>query len=369
MTLWLILALMTAAAIAAVIWPLGRVGVRGRIGNDVAVYRDQLEEIERDLEAGSIGTAEAAAARVEVSRRLLAADGSETVATAAPVRAKRIAAVAVLVAMPVLAGGLYLRLGSPDLPGLPIAQRSTAPSGQQSIAALLERVEAHLDQSPDDGRGWELVAPVYLRLERYDDAVKARRNALRLLGPSADRESDLGEALLAAGNGVVTGDAKAAFDRAIALDARNVKARFFMGLAAEQDGKPADAARIWGGMIADAPAGAPWIGFVREALGRVDPAQAAAAPGPTGADMAAASEMSPDQRDQMIRSMVERLATKLKQDGSDAEGWLRLIRAYMVLGERDKARAAATDARGALAGEPDKLRRLDDGVKGMGLDG
>lgn len=366
MMLWLILALMTAAAIMAVIWPLGRRAEPAQAGNDIAVYRDQLEEIERDVAAGSIGATEAAAARVEVSRRLIAAADVAEIAAKPTVRGKRIAAVVALVVVPAIAAAFYLRLGSPDLPGQPLAQRTVPPD--QSIMALVERVETHLEQSPNDGRGWELLAPVYLRLERFDDAVRARRNALGLLGPTADRESDFGEALMAAANGVISEEAKAAFDRAMALDASNVKARYFSGLAAEQDGKPADAATIWRKLVADAPAGAPWVGFVRQSLARVDPAQAAA-PGPSSADVAAAGEMSGDQRNQMIRGMVERLAARLKQDGSDPEGWLRLVRAYMVLGERDKARAAANDARGALAGAPDKLRQFDDSVKGFGLDG
>jgi cytochrome c-type biogenesis protein CcmH len=79
--------------------------------------------------------------------------------------------------------------------------------------------------------------------------------------------------------------------------------------------------------------------------------------------------MSPQQRQEMIAGMVARLADRLKTDGSDADGWLRLMRAYMVLGERDKARAAAADARRALAGEADKVQRIDELVKGLGLEG
>ena len=110
-----------------------------------------------------------------------------------------------------------------------------------------------------------------MRLGRYDDAVKARRNSLRLLGPTAEREADLGEALTGAANGIVTAEAKAAFDRALALDPEDFRARYFSGLAAEQDGRPKDAADIWTKLLAGAPADAAWIGFVRESLLRVDP--------------------------------------------------------------------------------------------------
>jgi cytochrome c-type biogenesis protein CcmH len=378
--LWLLLALMTAAAIFAVLWPLGRRPAAAASASDLAVYRDQLAEIERDRSAAAIGAVEAEAARVEVSRRLIAAADarkadlasaeSETLETkAASLRRRRFAAVAALLAMPLLAGSLYLVLGSPNLPGQPLAERIAAAHGGNSLESLLARVETHLGQNPDDGRGWEVIAPVYMRLQRYDDAAQARRNALRLLGETAERESALGEALVGVADGVVTADAKGAFERAVSLDAKDVKAHFFLGLAAEQDGNRAEAARLWGELLAQAPAGAPWIDLVRESLARVGGSPNATAPGPKAEDMAAASKLAPEQRDQMVRGMVERLATRLREDGTDVEGWLRLVRAYMVLGERERARAAASDARRALVKDPDKIRRLDDGVKGLGLEG
>ncbi len=224
-----------------------------------------------------------------------------------------------------------------------------------------------------------MVGPVYMRLGRYDDAVKARRNALRLLESTAVREADLGEALTGAANGIVTAEAKAAFDRALRLDPGDFRARYFSGLAAEQDGRPKDAAEIWRRLLEGAPGDAGWTGFVREALLRVDPgatlppsrpnAASPDAPGPGAADIAAASQMSPEQRDTMVRGMVARLAERLKQDGSDVEGWLRLLRAYMVLGDKEQARASAGEARRALEGNADGLRRLDDAIKGLGLEG
>jgi cytochrome c-type biogenesis protein CcmH len=375
--LWLLLALMTGAAVFAVLWPLGRRRGAAPSASDLAVYRDQLEEIERDRAAHAIGPVEAEAARVEVSRRLIAAADAQKADLksgaaenkAASLRRRRLAAIVALLAVPLLAAGLYLKLGSPNLPGQPLAERIAAAHGGNSLESLLARVEGHLGQNPDDGRGWEVIAPVYMRLQRYEDAAQARRNALRLLGESAERESALGEALVGAADGVVTADAKGAFERALSLDEKEVKASFFLGLAAEQDGKRSDAARIWRELLARAPAGASWVDLVRESLARVGEPSPAAAPGPNAEDAAAASQLAPEQRDQMIRGMVERLATRLRADGSDVEGWLRLVRAYMVLGERDRARAAASDARRALTKEPDKLRRLDDGFKGLGLDG
>jgi cytochrome c-type biogenesis protein CcmH len=370
MTLWLILALMTAAAIFAVLWPLGRRNEL-RADSDLAVYRAQLDEVEADRAAGRIVEADAQAARVEVSRRLIAAaDAAATVSApvAAPWR-RRTMAVAVLVLLPIGAASLYLQFGSPGESGQPFAARRAALPQQNAIPELIARVEAHLAQNPEDGHGWEVLAPVYVQIGRYDEAAKALQNALRLLGANAVREADLGEALAAAAGGIVTADAKAAFQRSLAFDSGEVKARFFLGLAAEQDGNRAEAATLWRDLLAKAPANAPWIDTVRQALARAEGTAPPVPPAPINKDVAAVNELAPEQRSEMVVGMVARLAERLKNDGSNVEGWLQLLRSYMVLGERDKARAAASDARRALASEPDKLRRVEEMIKGLGLEG
>jgi cytochrome c-type biogenesis protein CcmH len=205
-----------------------------------------------------------------------------------------------------------------------------------------------------------------LRLGRFDDAVKARRHVLEYGGDSAQRQADLGEALVAAANGVVTVDAKRAFDQAVSREPADAKARFYLGLAAQQDGNTARAADIWQKLLKDAPPGAPWATTVQQALAS---AGKDAAPGPTASDVAAASRMNEAERGEMVRGMVSGLAERLKQDGSDVEGWLRLLRAYMVLGERNKANEAASDARRALANDPEKVRRIDEFAKASGLKG
>jgi cytochrome c-type biogenesis protein CcmH len=373
--LWLVFALMTAAAIFAVLWPLARKRSFDRGVPDVAVYRDQLDEIERDRANGTLGGAEADAARVEVSRRLLTAAGAQHPLPAAPglsLRHRRWVGNAALLAIPFGVLAVYLGLGSPSLPGQPLAQRLATPPDTSSIASLIARVETHLEREPNDGRGWEVIAPVYMRLGRFEDAVRAYRSSLKLLGETADRQASLGEALAGAATGVVTADAKAAFERALVLDAANPRAQFYLGIAAQQDGRATEAVERWQSLIARAPADAPWLPHVREALARVEPAAVAekpVTPGPSAQDVAAAADMPASERDQMVRGMVERLAARLSADGSDVDGWLRLMRAYVVLGEIGKARAAATDARRALATDPAKLRRIDEGAKNFGLDG
>jgi cytochrome c-type biogenesis protein CcmH len=371
MTLWIIFAVMTAAAVLAVLWPLGRKSSDRGAGGDRLVYQDQLKEIDRDRAVGLIGDAEAESARIEISRRLLAAVDAESVVPQqssyeAKVRHRRAAVVAIVV-VPLIAFTSYLKLGSPEIPGQSAFARANAPEEDSSIASLIGQVENHLARNPNDGAGWEVIAPVYLRLGRFSDAVMARKKSLALNGDTSARQSDLGEALVAAADGVVTDEAKLAFQRAVAGDAHNAKARFFIGLADEQDGNRDGAAKEWRALLNDAPADAPWKELVRTALARVSTAPATG--GPSAADIAAAENMPEAQRTEMVRGMVQRLSERLHADGKDVDGWIRLVRAYAVLGDRDKAKDAAADARRALSDQPDQVKRIDDLVRGLGLEG
>jgi cytochrome c-type biogenesis protein CcmH len=367
MSLWFVFALMTAAAVFAVLWPLGRRGRPQQQGSEAAVYKDQLTEIDRDVAAGLIGSSEAVAARVEISRRLLAAaDNQRDPAIASSLGLRRSAAIIALVGLPIMAVAFYLPLGSPRLGDFPLAQRTRAPDAAQPLDSLVAQVEAHLEKNPTDGRGWNVLAPVLARLGRYDDAVRAYRNSIAYNGDSAQRRADLGEAIAGAAGGVVTAEAKAEFERAIALNADEVKASYFLGVAAEQDGRTAEAASIWRAMLAKAPSDAPWRSLVQAALARIAGSTAPVLPDDA---VAAAKDMSETDRSAMIRGMVERLAGRLKENGDDVEGWLRLVRAYMVMGDRDKAKSALADARQAVAKDAERLRQLNEGLKNLGLDG
>lgn len=271
MLFWSLLALMTGVAVFSVLWPLGFRHSKNIPASaaDAAVYRDQLAEVANDRARGLIADSEAEAARIEIARRLIGTskDSGESRSESSLTR-KRTAAILALAGVPLAALLLYLSLGSPELPEATPADRSFS-SAHPDVAMLLARVENHLAEKPDDGRGWELLAPLYLRLGRTADAVKARANALQLLGETANRQADLGEALVADANGVVTANARAAFDRATELDGNQSKARFFLGLAAEQDGRKDEARKIWQALAASAPADAPYLPAVRAALERV----------------------------------------------------------------------------------------------------
>jgi cytochrome c-type biogenesis protein CcmH len=373
MTLWSIFALMTAAAIFAVLWPLVR---RPRLANsasgaDLAIYRDQLDEIERDLAASLIGATEAVAARVEVSRRMISAFEHAKPKPAAPdknpnAKRRRVAAVILALLVPAIAIPVYLRIGSPKIPSAPFVERAVESPELQAINKMIAQAQARLERNPEDGRVWDALARLYMRVDRNEDSVMAWQTALRLLGENADREEGLGEALLALTAGVVTIEAKEAFARAVALDRNAVAARFYLGLAAEQEGKRDEAAGIWRDLIAAAPAGSPWVGSVRDALARVEGKPADNRSGPGGGDRAAADSLTPEQIVK-IRAMVERLAERLKRDGGDVEGWLQLVRSYAVLGDAGRARDAAINARNAIGQDSEKLRRLNEGARELGV--
>lgn len=367
MSLWFLFALMTIAAVFAVLWPLGRSARASQSGSETLVYKDQLTEVARDAQAGLIGTSEASAARIEIGRRLLAASASEQNETLTVNRAvRRAVSIVALVGLPLIAAAFYLQLGSPMIADFPLNERTRSVAATDTLEKLVAQVETILEKNPTDGRGWNVLAPVLMKLGRFDEAVRAFRNSITYNGDTAVRRSDLGEAIAAAANGVITTDAKNEFERALALDAQDVKARYFTALAAEQDGRPQEAVDIWRAMLASAPQDAPWKPLVQAALARIG---GVSAPQISDETIASADGMAAGERATMIRGMVDRLATRLKTDGDDVEGWLRLVRAYMVLGETGKAKTALADARAAVSKNPERLRQLNDGLKSLGLDG
>ncbi len=337
----------------------------------LAIYRDQLSEVDRDVGRGLIGESEAAAARTEIARRLIHAGEAETGAPVPPPansRARRLATAAAIV-MPIAALGLYVVVGSPQLPDEPLAARLSAPPQGQDIATLVTRVEQHLAANPDDGAGWQVVAPVYLRLGRFNDAVRAYQNALRILGSTADTEAGLGQALVAVSDGTVTADARDAFERAEKLAPDDPLPRFFLALALGQEGRHDDAVAAWHALLADAPADAPWVPAARQQLAELEGTAppVAPAPGPNAADVQAASQLDPSQQHAMIEGMVAKLAAQLETDTGDADGWARLIRSYMVLDRPTDARAALDKAHAALASDADKTAIVDATARDVGL--
>lgn len=371
--LWGIFALLTAVAVLAVLWPLTRrspgPAADGEAG-DRALYVEQIDEIERSAAAGELSATEAGAARAEIGRRLLAVARREHESTGPAVgsRVVRVVAAVCILCIPLGAVAVYASLGAPSVPDAPRSARLDGGVEGQSIASLVARVEDHLTKNPNDERGWAAIAPIYLRLGRADDAATAFRTVIALKGPTSDTETGLGEALALAAGGVVTADARVAFEKAAELDPSNVKPRFYLALALSQEGRTDDARAAWDRIIASAKGDEPWLEVARVERARLDPAApegGPAMPGPSAEDVKAAAGMSGGDRQAMIEGMVSRLSERLDADGGSPEEWARLVRAQMVLGRRDAAVAALAKARAAFPDDPAAKATLDAASEGL----
>jgi cytochrome c-type biogenesis protein CcmH len=363
MVLWIVFAVMTGASAFALLWPLSRAkpSLENGVGDATSLYRAQVAEIERDAGRGLILPAEAEAARAEAARRLLrasenAASGPDDAAGAH--RRRKIASLAVLAVVPVVALGLYARQGAPSLPGQPLSARLSTDPTRLDIDAAVARIENHLALNPGDVRGWDVIAPIYLRLGRAEDAIRAFENAVRQGGPEAERLAGLGEARMIAAGGIVTAEAKAAFEQALALDPAAPRPRYFLAVALEQDGHRTEALDALRALASGAPTEAPWLPGVRQ---RIASLEAPAGPGDTLA------ALPPAARQEAIRGMVQGLAERLETSGGSLEEWSRLIRARIVLGDAPAARAALATARERLGGQPGASEGLDTLARDLGL--
>lgn len=341
MLFWIVAAAMTFAVCLLLLAPLARdrAGVLSSRDHELEVYKDQLREIDRDRARGLIEDGEAEMARAEIGRKAIrlseiVEEGTKT-ASSRPL-GRWVGAIAVL-SLPLVSWGLYAATGSPDYPGQPLQARLDRDPSQQSPEELIARAEAHLAANPDDARGWDVLAPIYLRLGRFDDAATAFANAIRLDSPTAARLAGQGEALTAAANGRVTEEAQALFSQALDIEPGNVRGRYFIGLASAQAGDRQGAEGVWRRMLSDLPQDSPWHGVIAQAIGEMD----------------VVPQVEAD-RTGMVESMVASLATRLDANHDDVDGWQRLIRSYMVLEREDDAQDALNRARAAFgAGSPE----------------
>ncbi len=264
--IWAVLAAMTAFAVAVLALPLRRARkVVARAAYDLAVYRDQLVELERDAARGLVDPAEAQAARAEIGRRMLAAAGTAEAADPAPAAGLRPMALAFAVAAPLAALSLYLASGSPRLPDRPYASRLDGgeESGEARIARLVGELQRRATERPDDPEIWQRIAVGLGALGRFDESVAAWRRVMRLTNDAAAFAGPFAEALVYEAQGSVTAEARALFERARAADPNDFRARFYLGLAKQQGGDPRAALQEWADMIALAPSDAPWLAMVR----------------------------------------------------------------------------------------------------------
>ncbi|MEX2455468.1 MAG: c-type cytochrome biogenesis protein CcmI [Rhodospirillaceae bacterium] len=368
MTLFALLAAMAALAIAVVAVPLLRAGRRApsRAAHELEIYRDQLDEVGRDIGRGLITPEQAEAARTEIGRRILALDGAaggRGEAADTPRRAPAIALMAA-VAVTVLAGAVYIAEGSPGLPGRPAAEaraeRDSQP-GESDLRRQVSELARALEAEPSDLPRWIALGDTLTGLREHAKAAVAYRQAARLAPDNADVVSREAEALTFAAEGQVTPEARSRFEDALDRNPGEPRALFYLGLADRQAGRLREALDRWLALEAASPPDAPWMAFLGPRIAQLalelgidrggltdmraqTEAPSAQSPGPTREQIEAAEEMSAEDRSAMIRSMVDRLAARLEENPDDPEGWMRLGRARSVLGESDAAKQAHAQA-------------------------
>lgn len=363
MAIWFIFALMTGLAIGAVLWPLSRraPAPAGQV-DERAFYEQRLAEIGRDAGSGYISVTEADAARAEAARRLLRetrsvpaglADGESEYA----LRRRRAASAIALSTIPLITLAIYGAIGSPDMLSQPIAERRARPVSHADAGDLIARMERHLAAKPDDGAGWEVLAPVYLRLGRPEEAVKAWANVLRLRGETPARLASYGEALVASSSGVVESFARELFERAAKGDPAAPMPKFYLAVAQAQDGDVNGARATFEALLKSAPPDAPWRGAVETRIAGLQ-RQAMAK------DIASAPA---EAQGAAIAGMVQGLAERLKANPDNPEGWRTLLRSYVVLGRKAEAGVALSDGLRALGARPEEAARFEAFARELGV--
>ncbi len=318
---------------------------------EVAVYRDQLQELERDRARGIIGDAESQAAGNEISRRLLNAAPQE-----APARGHSSAlGRSTILLVPLIALPLYAYYGNPKISDVPLQVRLQGAIVNQDFAALVASVETHLASDPNDLKGWQVLAPAYKHEKRWSDAAEAYANILRLAPASGENIADYAEMLVFDSEGMVTAEAHKAFLEALKIDPRNPRGRYFHALAVKQEGKTEEARKLFEAFLADSPANAAWRPMVEREIRDLSGAKV---PAPSNEQVAQVQAMSAGDQAAMIKNMMDGLEKKLGTDSRDLNGWLRLIRARVVSDDMEKARASLQTARNIFKDEPSSLESL-----------
>jgi cytochrome c-type biogenesis protein CcmH len=406
MMLWAILTVLTVVATVLVVIPLIRRLEQPKPASeaDVAVYREQLRSLEADVQAGQMSADEAQSVRVEVQRRLLtAANTSTPPSQPLPDGLKLKLGVGLAAVVALAATGLYALTGSPEVPASPYEQAKAAVDSQVAqaadqqaqvgeVTAMISGLENRLKTNPDNAEGWRMLGWSYFQVGQYAKSVEAYGKSIAITDNAPAVRSAYGEALTMAAGGTVTGPAQEQFRRTLKDDPADPRARFYLGLAREQQGDKPGALKDWMALLQSAPADAAWVpdlrsrvvalgdelGIdVRSELGDAGAAAPASVPPPTlpgGAlpappreAMEAAQAMTPADQAAMIRGMVDRLAQRLEENPRDADGWVRLMRSYMVLKDTAAAQTALNNGLKAFADAPTTQERLRADAQALGI--
>lgn len=364
---------------------------------DLIIYRDQLAEVDRDLARGVLPPEEAGRLRIEVQRRILEAGRSQPDAPNRKASHPALAGSAVVLAV-ILSGVIYLSLGAPGYPDLPIAERIansdaeyqnrpsqdtleaalpafTLPSDVDKITLdIVEQLRAAVAKNPEALQGQIYLAQQEANLGNYSAARFAQDAVIRLKGAqaNADDYANLGVIMVYAAQGIVSPQAEAAFTEALTRTPTHPAARFYLGLMAAQVGRPDKTFPLWKALLDEGPDTAPWIPEITQNLQQIADAagiryQAPQVKGPTTGDMADAAQMSAEDRQTMIEGMVGGLEGRLLADGGPIEDWIKLINALGVLNAPDRAKAAYAKAQADFAGQPGELSALKAAATAAGI--
>ena len=375
---WIAAAALSAVVVVLLLRPLLRreLDQPSSAAYDLQVYKDQLAEVASELERGNLTPSEAQAAQTEIERRLLrAAEAEKRQDRMRAGQPAKVLAMVLTAFLPLGTLGLYLySLGSPGMPSMPFAERAAERQQSDERERLIAELAARMQEDPSDPRGWEILARNYAVIGRYLQAAEAYREAIARGFDRADLRSSRAEALIAANDGVVTPQARREIEEALRQNPEEPLAIYYVGVMYEQVGEPRQAVETWARLLRELPPDIAGRGQVMARLTEVanraglqpgdfdtasrlppvgsPPAvmspggsfadgqsgpRAGPQPGPTREQMDAAQDMSPEERQAMVQGMVEGLANRLEETPDDLEGWLRLARAYAVLGRRDEA--------------------------------
>ncbi|MFB9224912.1 c-type cytochrome biogenesis protein CcmI [Paracoccus cavernae] len=406
--LWIICAALAAVTFLAIFAPLMRRGagdVEPAAAYDLRVYRDQLREVERDLERGLIAQPDAERLRIDIGRKVIEADRALKAGSRQSKGPAVIWGFAALAATLAGAFALYDRIGAPAVPDLPIAARveaaekryaerpsqseaeTAAPKTEQptpdaDYLALIKQLRTAMKERPDDPQGLALLAEHESRLGNYLAAKEAQARLVAIKGDqaSAEEHARLAALMVEAAGGTITREAEIELAAALKLDPRDAQARYMAGLLQIQNGRPDRAFPIWANLLAETPADAPWNAPIRALIPDLawlageanytppEPGLTAPIPGPDAAAMEAALDMTPEAREEMISGMVAGLEDRLATQGGTPEEWARLISALGVLGQTDRARAIWHEAHTRFASNAQALATVREAAQKAGVE-
>ncbi len=363
---------MLAGAVFSILFPLFNNGVdNSKVVDALDVYREQLQELEFQIDAGTKNRESLELERAEIARRILKENrrsGTIKFWNSAKL-GRHFTSISALALIPILSFSLYIALGSPGVPDAPLSAQRIGKLEDKSIGEMVRMAERHLAKNPNDARGWTVLANVYGKLNRPSDRARAFEQIIKINGPTPGSLAELGEALTVADGNIVSARSRKLFERALAMDKSTLKASVYIALALEQEGRFGEALKGWVHIANSRKDDAQWqamtserISTMKQRIGKILSKEAAGKgefKGPNTEQIKDASKMNSVDRKTLIKGMVARLADKLKDEPNDFDGWVRLIRSYTVLKRNNDARVALKNARNQFKNDPSLLKKLN----------